>query len=216
MAFESKETITTAEILEELRNSKNKDFFYLHVSISRIEVAVSNKDEQQQQITKFFPIQDEDDDTTDDDDDSGAMSQPSASAQLSPSQSRKKVRKEVRKQIHDHHLPLLLRSNGWMKVVDKNGKPIHKTLFFNIFEKSQDENDVDHIQKVSKIPQRIAEEMKIVKRKRYMKHYNVNFKTNSFLSTPLLYDSLSLEETNYFTITQERVYIIVHIASHQC
>lgn len=197
MAFEGKETITTTEILKELRkrDGKNKDLFYLHVSISRIEVAVGNKDEQQQLITKFFPIQDEDDDdTTDDDEDSGTMSQPSASAQLSLSQL-KKVRKEVRKQIHDHHLPLLLRSKGWMKVVNKNGKPIHKTLFFNIFEKSQDENDTDHIQKVSKVQQRIAEEMKIVKRNYCMKDYNVNFKTNSFLSSPLLYDSLALEET---------------------
>jgi len=229
MAFGGEETITTAEVLEELRkrNGENKDLFYLYVSTSRIEVALGRKDQQQPLITKYFPIQDDYDydttdddgdddvtmsqpsasvlsslsqlpiqdddyyDTTDDDrDDGGTMSQPSASAQLSLSQLKKTVRKEVRRQIHIYHLSPLLYPEGWRKVVDKDGNPIHQTLYFNIIKKTKDESDVDHIQRVSKVREKIAKEMKKVRRYFSEKGYNVNFKTNSFLSIPLLCDSL--------------------------
>jgi len=78
---------------------------------------------------------------------------------------------------------------GWRKVVNKDGKPTYRALYFNAIEKIQGETDIVHIQRVSKVRERIVEEVKKVKTK-----YKVNFKTNSLLCSPLLYDSLALEE----------------------
>jgi len=195
MASRGKATITTTEILAELkkRDGENKELFYLYVSTSGIEVIGEGHQQQghQTRITDFFsPIQnDNNEDTMDDDDDDDAMSQPLTSVQPLLSQQRKKVRRTVMNHIHDNVLPSLLCQEGWKKVVDKDGKPTYRALYFNVIEKTQDETDIAHIQRVSKVRERIAEEAEKVK-----KEYNVNFKTNSLLSSPILYDSSALEE----------------------
>ena len=192
MAFGGKATITTTEILAELRkrDGESKDLFYLYVSTSGIELTGQGREQQVQQrlITDYFSqIQnDNNDDIMDDGDET--MSQPSASVQPLP-RSRNNIRRQVMTQIHDHVLPSLLCPEGWRKVVDKDGKPTYRALYFNAIEKTLGETDIAHIQRVSKVRERIAEEVKKVKTK-----YKVNFKTNSLLCSPLLYDSLALEE----------------------
>ena len=99
-------------------------------------------------------------------------------------------------QIHEHVLPSLLCPEGWRKVVDKDGKPTYWALYFNVIEKTQDETNIDHIQRVSKVRERIAQKVKEVKTK-----FNVNFKTNSLLCSPLLYDSLALEDLSIRDMT---------------
>ena len=192
-------TITTTEILEELRkrDGDNKELFYLYVSTSGIEV-VGEREVQQGQQTQitdnFTSIQNDSNDDTmdiddDDDDDGETMSQPSASVQPSLSLSRNKVRRQAMKEIHNQVLPSLLCGEGWRKVVDKDGKNTYRAFYFNTIVKSQDESYIAYIQTVSKVRERIAEAVEKVKTK-----YKVNFKINSLLSSPLLYDIIALEE----------------------
>ena len=198
MAFGDKITITTTEILEELRkrDGDNKELFYLYVSTSGIEVVGEREEQQGQQtrITDYFTsIQNDNNDDTmdidDDDDDGDTISQPSASVQPSLPLSQNKVRQQAMKEIHDQVLPSLLCGEGWRKVVDKDGKNTYRALYFNIIKKNQDKSYIAYIQTVSKVRERIAEAVEKVKTK-----YKVNFKINSLLSSPLLYDSLALDE----------------------
>lgn len=101
-------------------------------------------------------------------------------------------------QVHNKVLPSLLHSEGWRKVVDKDGKPPYRALYFNIISQNQGETEIVHIQRVSKVRERIAQEVKEV-----MTAFNVNFKTNSLLCKPFLYDSLALEDLSMRTTSNE-------------
>ena len=119
---------------------------------------------------------------------SQSMTSPSAQNTLSLLGS-KKDREGAMEKVHTHILPSLLKPLGWKKVYDKDLKITYRALYFNTIEKKLNENNTSHIQRVGKIRERIREEADKLK----MKH-GVNFKINSLLSKPILYDEQALEE----------------------
>ena len=91
--------------------------------------------------------------------------------------------------VHKVVLPKVLSIDGWEKVYDKDMKLTYRALYFNIIKKQQGEDDNTYIQRVGKIRQMVAEEADKVK-----KEYDVNFKINSLLSKPFLYNEEALAE----------------------
>ena len=102
---------------------------------------------------------------------------------------KKKAREKAMSKIHKVTVPTVLSKDGWMKVYDKDMKLTYRALYFNIIQKHRDEDDNAYIQRVNKIRTTLAEEAKKVK-----KEYDVNFKINSLLSKPFVYDEQTLLE----------------------
>ena len=208
--------IGTSEILEKLKefDGDSTQFFYLYVSTAGKERKKQKRRQlpEGQQKLKFQPIHTEDGDSSDDtgseDDEQMEVnevdtttentSQQAASLDgdntvvvdnPSPPLSKDKARSEAMNKVHKVVLPKVLSEDGWMKVYDKDMKLTYRALYFNIIQKHRDEDDDDYIQRVSKIRTTLAEEANKVK-----KEYDVNFKINSLLSKPFVYDEQTLLE----------------------
>ena len=211
--------ISTKEILQKLKavDGDNTEFFYLYVSTAGKERRRQKRKElpRGQQRLNFPPLPSEDeesDDAENDDDDDDQMddddhmdddgdrmgddttSQPISPpdgdmVQNSPSLSKDKARSEAMNKVHKVVLPKVLSTDGWGKVYDKDMKLTYRALYFNIIRKHHNENDNTYIQRVSKIIKTLKGEADQV-----MKEYDVNFKFNSLLSKPFLYDELALLE----------------------
>ena len=123
-------------------------------------------------------------------------------AQNSPpiaSPSIERDRKQAMKEVHQKILPDLLCSRGWQKVYDKDMKITYRALYFNTIEKQPNEDDISHIQRVSKYREMIRDEVE-----RFMIERRVNFKINSLLSRPLLYDPTTLQEQSIREVSTQR------------
>ena len=116
-------------------------------------------------------------------------SQPSLSSPLSPLLSKDKARQEAMNHVHKVILPSLLGQDGWQKVYDKDTKLTYRALYFNIIEQIRTEDEPTFVQRVGQIRHKIAHEAKTL-----MKDRGVNFKINSLLSKPFLYNEKALEE----------------------
>jgi len=139
-------------------------------------------------------IMDSQDNSTYNQDDQSAVnasfnSQPSQSSSMSLALSKDKTRKDTMKKVHEEILPTLLGPDEWKKVFDKDTKLTYRALYFNTIEKYPNEDESIFIQRVGQIRHKIAKEAK-----KLMKENNVNFKINSLLSKPFLYDEVALEE----------------------
>ena len=215
--------ISTKKILQKLKavDGDNTEFFYLYVSTAGKERRRQKRKELPRgQQTLNFPslpsgdeesddaendeddddddqMEDDDDDQMEDDDDrmgddttSQPISPPDGDmVQNSPSLSKDKARSEAMNKVHKVVLPKVLSTDGWRKVYDKDMKLTYRALYFNIIRKHQNENDNTYIQRVSKIIKTLKGEADQV-----MKEHNVNFKFNSLLSKPFLYDEVALLE----------------------
>ena len=198
--------ISTNEILQKLKavDGDNTEFFYLYVSTAGKEHRRKKRRELPRgQQTLNFPIlssgdEDSDDTGSDDDDDqmeddnvstTDNISQPIPPLDNTSSLSKDKARSEAMNKVHKVVVPKVLSTDGWRKVYDKDMKLTYRALYFNIITKHQGEDDNTYIQRVSKIRQTLAEEAHKV-----TKEYDVNFKINSLLSKPFLYNELALVE----------------------
>jgi len=157
--------IRTSEILEELKKANGDNTEFFYLYVS------TGGEEDEEQM----------------DDHPTAPSSVGGAAVLSASE---KTRKKAMNMVHTDILPQVLGPDGWSKVYDKDMKPTYRSLYFNIIKKVQGEDEKSYIQRVSTIRGRIAEEADKVKKK-----YHVNFKVNSLLSKPFLYDESALEES---------------------
>ena len=72
---------------------------------------------------------------------------------------------------------------------DKDMKITYRALYFNTIEKKRNEDDTTHIQRVAKYREIIRKKVEELK-----SDQGVNFKINSLLSRPLLYDPATLQE----------------------
>ena len=125
-------------------------------------------------------------------------SQPSQSSFLSPTLSEDKTRKDAMTYVHKVILPSLLGPEEWKKVFDKDTKLTYRALYFNIIKHRSTEDEPTFVQRVGQIRHKIANEAKQV-----MKDRGVNFKINSLLSKPFLYNEEALvEQTMRATQTQ--------------
>ena len=216
--------ISTSEILQKLKevDGDNTQFFYLYVSTAGKEHRRQKRRELPpgQQKLNLPPLSsgdEESDDTESGEHDDEQMEYDNVSTtenishnvstsenisrpipspdgdtqivQNIPSLSKDKARSDAMNKVHKVVLPKVLSTDGWMKVYDKDMKLTYRALYFNIIKKNQGEDDNTHIQRVSKIRQKLTEEADQIK-----KEYDVDFKINSLLSKPFLYDELALEE----------------------
>ena len=108
---------------------------------------------------------------------------------LSPPLSKDKVRNKAMEIVHQVVIPKVLSSDEWMKVYDKDMKLTYRALYFTCIPKDLDEDDDAYIRRVGKVRKTLAEEVDKVK-----KEYNVDFKINSLLSKPFIYDEPTLAE----------------------
>ena len=217
----ARKKINTSEILELLRDNKDHTkFFYLYVSTSgRVDKRQQSKPllPGQKTLDKHFQKQEkekekeveEEEEDSDDSESSGddnvevlnTRSQPTLQenpvAQDSPgpalpsqSEKEKKDRKRAMKIVHGKILPDLLCPDGWKKVHDKDMKITYRSLYFKTIEKQSDKEDnTTHIQRVAKCREKIRKEVE-----KFKEQKNVNFKIDSLLSRPLLYDPATLQE----------------------
>ena len=203
------EKISTREILEQLKlaNGDSTNFFYLYVSTGGMEQKDKKRRQLppgQQTIDRFLPTHSHNDDTESEEDDDNQMeadnhmdsTETTSQSVMSPPQndpslSGSKTDREVAmEKVHKSILPKVLKSlHGWKKVYDKDLKITYRALYFNIIEKQPDEDDITHIQRVGRIRERIREEADKLKTQ-----YGVNFKINSLLSKPILYDEEALKD----------------------
>jgi len=128
-----------------------------------------------------------------------SSSQPSAASLLSRSLKEDKIRQEAMIYVHNTILPLILEPEGWKKVVDKDTKLTYRALYFNIIKKHSGEDvQASYIPRVGMIRHKISKKVQELKDER-----RVNFKINSLLSKPFLYDEEALaEQTMRATQTQ--------------
>lgn len=209
--------ISTNEILQKLKaaDGDNTEFFYLYVSTAGKEHRRQKRRELPGQQTLNFPLlpsrdeksydieSDDEDDQMEDDDDQMEDDDVSTTENTSqpipppdrdrvqniPSLSKDKARSEAMNKVHKVVIPKVLSTDEWRKVYDKDMKLTYRALYFNIIKKHQNEDDNTYIHRVSKIRETLAKEADQVK-----KEYDVNFKINSLLSKPFLYDELALVE----------------------
>lgn len=132
----------------------------------------------------------QDNSTYNQDDQSGVNQSLDSQTSLSSLQmSKDKARQEAMNHVHKFILPSLLGQDRWKKVYDKDIKLTYRALYFNIIEQNSDEDELTFVQRVGQIRHKIADEAKKLKEK-----HHVNFKINSLLSKPFLYDEKALEE----------------------
>ena len=175
--------ISTSEILELLKaDSDHTKFFYLYVSTSgRVEEEEEDSDsessgEEKDISQQMLPL--------------SVQENPVAqNTPVSPSTPPKKARENAMSDVHSKILPKLLYPHGWKKVHDHDLNLTYRALYFNTIEKQPDENDNEHIQRVDEYRKMIRDEVEKLKEEQ-----GVNFKINSLLSRPLLYDPKTLQE----------------------
>ena len=165
--------ITTTEILDELKkvDGDNTEFFYLHFSTG------GKDDDFDDQINE--PME---------------TNSSSVPPSVPPSENaQQKIREKIMNQVRTDILPRVLCPDGphlgWKKVYDKDRKPTYRSLYFKIIPKEIDEDNISYIRRVNKIRSTLFEEGDKLRVK-----YNVNFKINSLLSKPFLYDDDYLAE----------------------
>ena len=160
------EQITTTQILEKLKevDGDNTEFFYLNFSTGGYDDDY-NYDYRQR-------------------------NEPTDPSSVPPLEN---AREKVMGLIRTDVLPRVLCPDGprlgWKKVYDKDGKPTYRALYFNIIPKGIDEDNISYIRRVNKIRSTLFEEGDKLRVK-----YKVNFKINSLLSKPFLYDDDYLTE----------------------
>ena len=204
------EKISTREILEQLKqaNGDYTSFFYLYVSTGGVEHKRQKKRQLppgQQTLDRFLATDSVSDDTESDGNDDGdehmdsSTSQSVTSPSSDPSLSGSKQQEVAMEKVHKNILPTVLKPLGWKKVYDKDLKITYRALYFNIIEKQPNEDDISHIWRVGRIRERICEEADKLKTQ-----HGVNFKINSLLSKPLLYDEEALEDMSMREGTTQR------------
>ena len=203
--------ISTTEILEELRkvNGDNSEFFYLYVSTSGTECKRQNRRKlppDQQTLDKYVLYDSDSESSEDEEDDpqmecndhvdpTGNASQSATSSvdnnSLSSLPGSKKVREAAMKLAHKCAWQEVLYPDGWKKVCDKDQTTTYRTLYFNIIERHSNEfqDPNAYILRVNEVREKISKEADKIKEERH-----VNFKTNSLLSKPFLYDEPTLKE----------------------
>ena len=216
MASGDLKKISTSEILKKLKEADgdSTEFFYLYVSTAGKECKKQTRRQlhiPRQQKLNFPPshTEDEDSDDTESEDDeqmgvdevgtttenitqqTQSLDGENAVAEDNPSPplAKDKARQEAMSKVHNIILPKVLSEGKWMKVYDKDKTLTYRALYFNIIPKHQNEDDNAYIQRVGKIRTTLAEEASKVK-----KEYDVNFKINSLLSKPFVYDEPTLVE----------------------
>ena len=194
------EKISTKEILKKLEqvNGDYTSFFYLYVSTGGVEQKRQKRRQLppgQQTLDRFPGTDSDSDDTESEGDDNNQMevdnhtdstassSQSVTSPSSDPPLSGSKKREVAMGKVHKDILPAVLKPLGWKKVYDKDLKITYRALYFNVIEKQPNEDDISHIRRVGEIRERIRQEADKLKTQD-----GVNFKINSLLSRPLLYD----------------------------
>ena len=208
-----KRMIDTEEILQKLKDAKgdNTEFFYLYVSTADKER--KKKQSPNQQASPLLPPSDyEDSDDAESEGDeqirevdidkvaigttennlqqTSSLDGDKADPENNPSPplSKDAVRNKAMNKVHNVVVPQVLRidhDDGWKKVYDKDKKLTYRALYFNTIPKDQNEDDTAYIQRVGKIRTTLAEAVKELKG---------NFKFNSLLSKPFIYDEPTLAE----------------------
>lgn len=203
--------ISTAEILHELKqaNGDNTNFFYLYVSTADTERKRQRKRQLppgQQTLDNYV---NEDSDDSESEEELGDSEQTDENTLESNSQpvlppvqdnsvtqnspplpsSSLSNREAAMNKVHEKVLPKVLHPDGWRKVHDKDMKITYRALYFNIIRKQPDEDDKSHVLRVAKIRTKICHEVDKIKTQ-----HGVNFRINSLLSKPILYDVEALEE----------------------
>ena len=210
--------IDTEEILQKLKDAKgdNTEFFYLYVSTADKEH--KKKQSPNQQASLLLPLSDYEDSASDDAESEGdeqmevdidkvangttennlqqtsSLDGDKADPENNPSPplSKDAVRNKAMKKVHNVVVPRVLRidhDDGWKKVYDKDKKLTYRALYFNTIPKHQNEDDTAYIQRVGKIRTTLAEAVEELKG-----NCDVNFKFNSLLSKPFIYDEPTLAE----------------------
>ena len=193
------EKISTREISEQLEKAKGdySQFFYLYVSTAGTKYKEQKRRQLplgQKTLDKYQVTDSDSDDTESEEDDEEEMetddhlvSIENASQSVTtpendpPLTGSKKARKAAMKEVHRDILPKVL--CGWKKVYDSDFKITYRALYFNTIKKDPQESENAHIQRVNEIREKICDEAKDLMTKR-----GVNFKIDSLLSKPFLYN----------------------------
>ena len=202
---EKLDKISTGDILQKLKEAdgNNTEFFYLYISTAGKEHKRQKNQLLPGQKTINFPTQSSEDEESDDtdtgedndeqmeEDTTATTSQPVTlpDEDIQVAQNDKKARNDAMNKVHKIVVPNVLRTGGWRKVHDKDLRLTYRALYFNIIEKHQGEDDNAYIQRVGEIRKILATETHKVK-----EEYHVNFRMNSLLSKPFLYDEVALVE----------------------
>lgn len=203
------EKISTTEILEELRkaNGDTSEFFYLYVSTSGTERKRQNRRKlppDQPTLDKYVlydsdsessEVEEDDaqmecDDDVDTTENTTQSATPSADNNSLPFPSgSKKVREATMDLVHKHVRQEVLYPDGWKKVCDKDQTTTYRALYFNIIKRRSNEDPETHILRVNEVRETIRKEADKIKAE-----HRVNFKINTLLSKPFLYDEPTLKE----------------------
>ena len=196
--------IRTSEIFKILTepNSDNRDLFFLLVSTRGTEDRSRRPTSDGQHDTNLKGEDDSDISSEDDDNDqmdaddnvniTGNTPQSTSppvehgpEAQNNPnsisSSSSKSRTQFVRKQVHEVILPEVL--HGWKKVYEKDSKLTYQALYFGVIVRQPDEDESTHNRRVGRIRETIREKVIALQQQN-----NVEFKINSLLSKPILYN----------------------------
>ena len=201
--------ISTTEIFEELRkaNGDSSEFFYLYVSTSGKEHKRQNRRKlppDQQTLDKYV-VEDSDSESSEDEEDDAQMecddhvdptgntsqsaTPPADNNSLSLPSGSKKDREATMDLVHKHIRQEVLYPDGWKKVCDKDGTTTYRSLYFNIIKMHSNEDPIAYNLRVSEVRETIHREADKIK-----EEHRVNFKTNTLLSKPFLYDEPTLKE----------------------
>ena len=165
------EKITTTEILEELTKARgdNTEFFYLYVATGGKDHELPDGDEQMD--THVMPLNI----TT-------TESTPQPVRPRDPRNDAMEKARRIQRKVLSRH--------GWKKVYDKDETVTYRALYFNnTIKKSANDDEITYILHVAEVRDELANEVAKIREK-----YGVNFKINSLLSKPLLYDKSAIEQ----------------------
>ena len=206
--------IRTSEILEKLTQTDgdNRDFFFLLVSTRGRENRHRRSTPDGQHDTNLEGEDDSDISSEDDDNDQmdtddnvnttgntpqstsppvehgpEAQNNPSSSSSSSLSSISRRTQ-SARKHVHEVILPDVLRPHGWKKVYDKDSKLTYQALYFGIIQRQPGEDENAHNRRVGRVRESIREKVITLQ-----EQYGVEFKINSLLSKPILYNELAPE-----------------------
>ena len=201
--------IHTIDIFEKLTQTDgdNRDFFFLFVSTRGIEDRSRRPTSNEQHGTNSEGEDDsdtggEDDnniqmDTDDNVNTTGNTPQSTSppvvhgpEAQKNPSSSSKlrTLSDSARGHVHQVILPEVLRPDGWKKVYDKDSKLTYQALYFGIIQRKPGEDENTHNRWVGRIRETIRQKVITLQQQR-----GVEFKNNSLLTKPILYNDPSPE-----------------------
>ena len=204
--------IRTSEILEKLTQTDgdNRDFFFLLVSTRGKEDRPRRSTPDGQHDTNLEGEDDSDISSEDDDIDqmdtddnvntTGNTPQSTTSTPVehgpeaqnnpssTPSSSLKSRAQFARKRVHEVILPEVLRPDRWKKVYDKDSKLTYQALYFGVIPRQPGEDENAHNRRVGRVRESIREKVITLQ-----EQYGVEFKINSLLSKPILYNELAPE-----------------------